>query len=99
MCRQGLPVCTRVGSVHEGLKDVNVRRPGWSPKRAKVVGRFAPLAVINQWKGAMAPKTTDWRSEMDRRVRITLPEPLVRRLEGMAEDADEPVSRVAAQFV
>jgi hypothetical protein len=36
---------------------------------------------------------------MDRRVRITLPEPLVRRLEGMAEDADEPVSRVAAQFV
>ena len=36
---------------------------------------------------------------MDRRVRITLPEPLVRRLEGMADDADEPVSRVAAQFV
>jgi hypothetical protein len=36
---------------------------------------------------------------MDRRVRITLPEPVVRRLETMAEDADEPVSRVAAQFV
>jgi hypothetical protein len=36
---------------------------------------------------------------MDRRVRITLPEPIVRRLEAMAEDADEPLSRVAAQFV
>jgi hypothetical protein len=36
---------------------------------------------------------------MDRRVRITLPEPVVRRLEAIAEDADEPVSRVAAQFV
>lgn len=36
---------------------------------------------------------------MDRRVRITLPEPLVRVLERMADEAGEPVARVAAQLV
>src|ERR1700722_5134422 len=36
---------------------------------------------------------------MDRRVRITLPEPLVRVLERMADEADEPVARIAAQLV
>jgi hypothetical protein len=36
---------------------------------------------------------------MDRRVRITLPEPLVRVLERMADEEDEPVARVAARLV
>jgi hypothetical protein len=36
---------------------------------------------------------------MDRRVRITLPEPLVRVLERMADEAGEPVARVAAQLI
>jgi hypothetical protein len=36
---------------------------------------------------------------MDRRVRITLPEPMVRVLERMADEADEPVARIAAQLV
>ncbi len=36
---------------------------------------------------------------MDRRVRITLPEPLVCVLERMADEEDEPVARVAARLV
>jgi hypothetical protein len=36
---------------------------------------------------------------MDRRVRVTLPKPTVELLEDMAEQRDEPVSRVAADLV
>ena len=36
---------------------------------------------------------------MSRRVKITLPDPLVSQLEALAEERGEPTSRVAAQFV
>jgi hypothetical protein len=36
---------------------------------------------------------------MDRRVRMTLPEPVVNALEAMADESDEPVARVAARLL
>jgi hypothetical protein len=36
---------------------------------------------------------------MSRRIKMTLPDPLVAQLEELAEERGEPIARIAAQFV
>lgn len=65
----------------------------------KFVGRFGPLTVINT-EDATASKINETGGDtMSRRIKMTLPDPLVAQLEALAEERGEPTSRVAAQLV
>ena len=65
----------------------------------KVVGRFGPLTVINT-EGANSVQDNETGDDaMSRRIKMTLPDPLVAQLEALAEERGEPTSRIAAQLV